>query len=83
MRHSAASGKGSANRTDLKCTISAWRACLPPRALRRLLCEYAAGSIGKIDPLDEDPLPMEKGKERGEGLLYSIWLNTAMTKPLN
>ena len=49
----------------------------------RLLCEYAAGSIGKIDPLDEDPLPMEKGKERGEGLLYSIWLNTAMTKPLN
>lgn len=49
----------------------------------RLLCEYAAGSIGKIDPLDEDPLPMKKGKERGEGLLYSIWLNTAMTKPLN
>lgn len=49
----------------------------------RLLCAYAAGEIAKIDPLEEDPLPAEKGKAPGEGLLYSIWMNTAMTKPSN
>ena len=48
-----------------------------------LLSDFVAGKIDRIDPLEEDVLPFVKGKKQGEGLLYSIWTNTAMTKPWN
>lgn len=48
-----------------------------------LLSDFVAGKIDTIHPLEEDTLPFVKDKERGEGLLYSIWTNTAMTKPWN
>lgn len=48
-----------------------------------LLRAYATGEISRIDPLEEDVLPFDKNKKKGEGLLYSIWTNTAMTKPWN
>lgn len=47
------------------------------------LADYADGKIERIEPLEEDILPFDKNKKQGEGLLYSIWMNTAMTKPLN
>lgn len=49
----------------------------------KTLADYLAGKIEKIDPLEEEVLPFDKNKGRGEGMLYSIWMNTAMTKPLN
>ncbi len=48
-----------------------------------LLGAFADGKIDRIDPLEEEVLPFVKDKKRGEGLLYSIWTNTAMTKPWN
>lgn len=49
----------------------------------RILRRYLDGEITKIEPLEEDVLPFYKNKARGEGLLYSIWMQTAMTKPWN
>ena len=50
---------------------------------REMLIKYLNKEVKEIEPLEEEILPYELNKEKGEGVLLSIWMMTSMTKPWN
>ncbi len=53
------------------------------RHISRILKMYLNGEIEKIESLEEKPQAFYMNKKEGEGIILSIWEQTAMTKPWN
>ncbi len=47
------------------------------------LVDYAEGKIERIHPLEEEVLPFDIHKGKGEGMIYSQYFYNAFTKPMN
>ena len=45
---------------------------------KKMLLDYCDGKISKIEPLEEEILPVHPGSEKGSDLSYNNWLQSAI-----